>query len=42
MVAQLDNVTSSARTRELPGWKPAHAALLADIAEGHYFASAGA
>jgi len=40
MVAQLDNPTSSARTRELLGWKPAHAGLLADIAEGHYFTSA--
>jgi hypothetical protein len=40
MVAQLDNLTSSARTRELLGWKPTHADQLADIAEGHYFASA--
>lgn len=38
MITQLDNVTSSARTRELLGWKPTHADLLADIAEGHYFA----
>ncbi len=38
MIAQLDNPTSSARTRELLGWKPTHAELLADIAEGHYFA----
>jgi nucleoside-diphosphate-sugar epimerase len=42
MVAQLDNWTSSARTRELLGWKPTHAGLLADIAEGHYFAPTGA
>jgi nucleoside-diphosphate-sugar epimerase len=42
MVAQLDNPTSSARTRELLGWKPAHAGLIADIAEGHYFAATGA
>src|SRR5580658_1988106 len=42
MIAQLDNLTSSARTRELLGWKPTHADLLADIAEGHYFASTGA
>lgn len=42
LIAQLDNPTSSARTRELLGWKPAHAGLLADIAEGHYFAPAGA
>ena len=41
MIAQLDNPTSSARTRELLGWKPTHADLLADIADGHYFASAG-
>jgi nucleoside-diphosphate-sugar epimerase len=41
MVAQLDNLTSSARTRELLAWKPTHADLLADIAEGHYFASMG-
>ena len=39
MITQLDNLTSSARTRELLGWKPTHADLLADIAEGHYFAS---
>ena len=37
MITQLDNLTSSARTRELLGWKPTHADLLADIAEGHYF-----
>ena len=30
--------TSTARTREL-AWKPTHAGLLADIAEGHYFAA---
>jgi nucleoside-diphosphate-sugar epimerase len=42
MIAQLDNLTSSARTRELLGWTPTHADLLADIAEGHYFASTGA
>jgi nucleoside-diphosphate-sugar epimerase len=39
MVVQLDNLTSSARTRELLKWTPTHAGLLADIAEGHYFAS---
>jgi nucleoside-diphosphate-sugar epimerase len=42
MIAQLDNPTSSARTRELLGWSPTHADLLADIAEGHYFGSSGA
>jgi nucleoside-diphosphate-sugar epimerase len=39
MITQLDNLTSSARTRALLGWKPSHAELLADIADGHYFAS---
>jgi nucleoside-diphosphate-sugar epimerase len=38
LVAQLDNLTSSTRTRELLGWKPTHADLLADLAEAHYFA----
>jgi nucleoside-diphosphate-sugar epimerase len=42
LITQLDNLTSSARTRELLMWKPTHADLLADIAEGHYFASPGA
>jgi nucleoside-diphosphate-sugar epimerase len=42
MIAQLDNPTSSARTRELLGWKPTHADLLADIAAGHYFQSSTA
>jgi nucleoside-diphosphate-sugar epimerase len=37
LVAQLDNPTSSARTRELLGWAPNHPDLLADIAAGHYF-----
>jgi nucleoside-diphosphate-sugar epimerase len=37
MIVQLDNPTSSARTRELLGWKHTHADLLADLAEGHYF-----
>jgi nucleoside-diphosphate-sugar epimerase len=37
MIVQLDNWTSSARTRELLDWTPAHADLLADLAEGHYF-----
>ncbi len=40
MIVQLDNPTSSARTRELLGWQPTHPGLLADIAEGHYFAPA--
>jgi nucleoside-diphosphate-sugar epimerase len=38
MVVQLDNLTSSTRTRERLAWQPSQAALLADIAEGHYFA----
>jgi len=37
MIAQLDNPTSSARTREVLGWKPTHAGLLADLAERHYY-----
>ncbi|MEY4575934.1 MAG: hypothetical protein RL701_637 [Pseudomonadota bacterium] len=40
MITQLDNPTSSARTREILGWKPTHAELIADIDEGHYFAAA--
>lgn len=39
-LVQLDNPTSSARTQELLGWRPAHPGLLADIAEGHYFKDA--
>ncbi|MGC4754742.1 SDR family oxidoreductase [Micromonospora trifolii] len=35
--AQMDNPTSSALTRELLGWAPAHPGLLADLDEGHYF-----
>jgi len=38
--AQVNNPTSSARTRALLKWEPTHAGLLADIAEGHYFADA--
>ncbi len=38
--AQVNNPTSSARTRSLLKWQPTHAGLLADIAEGHYFAPA--
>ena len=36
--AQVDNPTSSARTRELVGWQPTHPDLLADLAATHYFA----
>jgi len=39
MIAQLDNPTSSARTREVLGWQPSHPDLLADLADGHYFAT---
>jgi len=35
--AQLDNPTSSARTRTLVNWQPRHPGLLADLAERHYF-----
>ncbi len=35
----VDNPTSSARTRALLAWAPSHAGLLADLAEGHYFAA---
>ncbi|MEO8554316.1 MAG: SDR family oxidoreductase [Kofleriaceae bacterium] len=34
---QSDNPTSSAKTRALVDWNPAHAQLLPDLAEGHYF-----
>jgi nucleoside-diphosphate-sugar epimerase len=37
--AQVNNPTSSARTRALLEWEPTHAGLLADLAEGHYFAN---
>jgi nucleoside-diphosphate-sugar epimerase len=37
MIAQLDNPTSSVRTRELLRWQPTHRGLLADLAERHYF-----
>ena len=42
LVAQLDNPTSAARTRELLGWNPTHPGLLSDLAAGHYFAPARA
>lgn len=37
--SQLDNPTSSAKTQALLSWQPAHPGLLADLAEGHYFAT---
>jgi nucleoside-diphosphate-sugar epimerase len=36
--AGLDGPVTSAATRELLGWQPAHPGLLADLDEGHYFA----
>ncbi|MFC5182167.1 SDR family oxidoreductase [Actinomadura harenae] len=40
-VVSMDAPASSARTRALLGWEPAHPGLIADLDEGHYFASAG-
>ena len=37
--AQVDNPSSSAATRALLKWEPAHAGLLADLEERHYFES---
>jgi len=42
LISQLDNPVSSARTRALLSWKPTHPDLLADLAEGHYFAAKAA
>ena len=39
-IASMDNPTSSARTRELLGWRPEQPDLLADLKAGHYFATA--
>jgi nucleoside-diphosphate-sugar epimerase len=36
-LAQLDNPTSSAHTREVVGWRPTHPGLLEDLAQRHYF-----
>jgi nucleoside-diphosphate-sugar epimerase len=36
-LAGADNPTSSAITRSTLGWEPAHALLIADLDEGHYF-----
>ena len=37
LFVQLDNPTSSEWTRELMGWTPTHAGVIADLDEGHYF-----
>jgi nucleoside-diphosphate-sugar epimerase len=37
MFVSLDNPASSALTRELLGWQPAHPGLLDDLGQGHYF-----
>jgi nucleoside-diphosphate-sugar epimerase len=34
----LDGLTSSARTRQLLGWKPTQPGFIADLEQGHYFA----
>jgi nucleoside-diphosphate-sugar epimerase len=34
---QVDNLTSSARTQALLGWRPVHPGLIPDLEEGHYF-----
>jgi nucleoside-diphosphate-sugar epimerase len=36
-LVQADNLTSSAITRDLLGWKPTQPGLIDDLAEGHYF-----
>jgi nucleoside-diphosphate-sugar epimerase len=40
--AAVDNPVSSALTREWLNWKPAHAGLIADLEEDHYFAAVAA
>jgi nucleoside-diphosphate-sugar epimerase len=40
--AGLDGPVTSAATRDLLGWQPAHPRLLADLDEGHYFADRAA
>lgn len=37
MLAALDIPRSSAQTQALLGWRPAHAALIPDLEQGHYF-----
>jgi len=38
----VDSPASSVLTRELLGWQPTHAGLIADLDEGHYFGSPAA
>src|SRR6185295_18371593 len=39
MLIGLDIPASSAQTRQLLGWQPVEPGLLADLDEGHYFAT---
>jgi nucleoside-diphosphate-sugar epimerase len=41
-LVSLDNPTSSAETQERLGWRPVHPGLIADLDEGHYFATQSA
>jgi nucleoside-diphosphate-sugar epimerase len=41
-IASLDIPASGAETQELLGWRPVHPRLIADLEQGHYFASPGA
>ena len=37
LFSSVDNVTSSALTRELLGWQPVHPTLIQDLEDGHFF-----
>src|SRR5258706_12157723 len=41
-IVAIDNPTSSALTQERLGWRPTHPGLIADLDEGHYFATQSA
>src|SRR5260221_254589 len=41
-LVSLDIPTSSAETQERFGWRPVHPGLIADLDEGHYFATQSA